>query len=504
MNSKNSQQDTDYSKAVNLIFPNQLFAESPLLGNGNETYLVEEYLFFRQFAFHKQKLAFHRATMRFYKSYLEEKGIAVHYIKSTSDLSDVRILLMKLGKDGVPEIHVIDPTDDWLEQRIRKSKIKLQVHENPLFLNTRNDNATFFRSDKKSFFQTTFYKQQRKKLNILLDENGNPKGDRWTYDIDNRKKYPKDKIPPAVHFPESSPFWDEAVQYVEKHFANNPGEISKNPIYPVDFKTANTWLQQFLDYRFYDFGVYEDAILHDASILHHSVLSPLLNVGLLLPEKVLKQSLSFAEKETIPINSTEGFVRQIIGWREFVRGIYECKGSTSRTRNFWGFKRKIPATFYTGTTGIAPVDQSIKKVLKTAYVHHIERLMILGNFMLLCEFDPDEVYRWFMELFIDAYDWVMVPNIYGMSQYADGGLFATKPYISGSNYIRKMSDYPGGDWEATWDGLFWRFIHKHSDFFRNNPRLSMMYRSWQRMSGKKRSTHLNNAEAFLANLKDEA
>ena len=487
-------------QVANLVFPHQLFAETPLLENGHEVYLVEEYLFFRQYNFHKQKLAFHRASMCFYKTYLEEKGIKVHYIDSNDELSDVRILLRKLEKEDVREIHVIDPTDDWLERRIRKSKIKLQLYESPLFLNTRNDNATFFRPDKKSFFQTTFYKQQRKKLNILLDGDGNPEGDKWTYDIENRKKYPKDKMPPAVHFPDSSPFWAEAVQYVEKHFVENPGEISKNPLYPLDFKTANTWLQQFLDYRFYDFGVYEDAIVRDASILHHSVLSPLLNVGLLLPEKVLEQSLAFAKKETIPINSTEGFVRQIIGWREFIRGIYECKGSASRTRNFWGFQRKIPLSFYDGTTGIAPVDQTIKKVLKTGYAHHIERLMILGNFMLLCEFDPDEIYRWFMELFIDAYDWVMVPNVYGMSQFADGGLFATKPYIGASNYIRKMSDYPGGNWEATWDGLFWRFIHKHSDFFKQNPRLSMMYRSWQRMSEEKKAIHLKNAEAFLANL----
>jgi len=500
MSSTNSQTDTTGTRAVNLAFPHQLFAESPLLENGHEIYLLEEYLFFRQYAFHKQKLAFHRASMRSYKNYLEEKGIKVHYIDSINKLSDVRVLLQNLEKEGVREIHVIDPTDDWLERRLRKTSVKLKFYESPLFLNTREENVRFFRTEKKSFFQTTFYKQQRKRLNILLDEDDNPAGGKWTYDTENRKKYPKGKTPPAVHFPDRFPVWDEAVQYVETHYSNNPGELSKNPLYPVDFKTATSWLQQFLDYRFYDFGVYEDAIVHDASILHHSVLSPLMNVGLLLPENVLKQSLSFAQEENIPINSTEGLVRQIIGWREFIRGIYECKGGYSRTRNFWDFHKKIPTSFYDGTTGIAPIDHTIKKVLKTGYAHHIERLMILGNFMLLCEFDPDEVYRWFMELFIDAYDWVMVPNIYGMSQYADGGLFATKPYIGGSNYIRKMSDYNGGDWEATWDGLFWRFIHKHPDFFESNPRLSMMYRTWQRMPEEKQSTHLENAEAFLGKL----
>jgi deoxyribodipyrimidine photolyase-related protein len=149
--------------------------------------------------------------------------------------------------------------------------------------------------------------------------------------------------------------------------------------------------------------------------------------------------------------------------------MYEAKGIDSRTKNSFKFKKKIPASFYDGTTGIIPLDDSIKKVLKYAYCHHIERLMVIGNFMLLCEFDPDEVYRWFMELFIDAYDWVMVPNVYGMSQFADGGYFASKPYISGSNYLIKMSDYKKGEWNEIWDGLFWRFMDKHRDLMRKKP-----------------------------------
>lgn len=500
MTSKISLKNTGPERTVNLVFPHQLFAKSPLLENGNEIYLVEEYLFFRHYAFHKQKLAFQRATMRFYMNHLQGKGIKVNYIDSSSELSDVRILIKKLKEAGVNEIHVIDPTDDWLEQRIRKSEMTLNLYESQLFLNTRKDNEAFFRPEKTSFFQTTFYKQQRKKRKVLLDEDGNPLGGKWTYDTENRKKYPKGKTPPAIHFPESSPLWEEAVQYVEKHFSKNPGELSKNTLYPIDFKSAQAWFQQFLEYRFYDFGVYEDAIVRNETFLHHSVFSPLLNVGLLMPEDVLKKTLAFAEKENIPINSTEGFVRQIMGWREFIRGIYESKGSRSRTLNFWEFDKKIPESFYTATTGIDPVDQTIRKVLKTGYCHHIERLMILGNFMLLCEFDPNEVYRWFMELFIDAYDWVMVPNVYGMSQFSDGGLFATKPYIGGSNYIRKMSDYGGGDWEAVWDGLFWRFIHKHRDFFKDNPRLSMMYHTYNRMSEEKQTKHLENAELFLKKL----
>jgi deoxyribodipyrimidine photolyase-related protein len=226
----------------------------------------------------------------------------------------------------------------------------------------------------------------------------------------------------------------------------------------------------------------------------------MLNVGLLQPMEVVYQAINYAEKHRVPINSLEGFVRQVIGWREFIRGMYECKGVQSRTTNFWGFKRKIPSSFYNGTTGILPVDETIKTVIETGYCNHIERLMVLGNFMVLCEFDPDEVYKWFMELFIDAYDWVMVPNIYGMSQFADGGLFATKPYISGSNYIMKMSNYPKGDWNGIWDGLFWRFIGINRDFFSKNPRLNMMVRTYEKMNPERKQTLLTQAESFLQNL----
>jgi deoxyribodipyrimidine photolyase-related protein len=492
------------TKAINLIFPHQLFYSGPLLENECEIYLVEEFLFFKQYSFHKQKIAFHRASMKAYQEFLEKKGKKVHYLASNSELSDIRKFTKEIDQKKIKEIHCIDPVDNWLEKRIKKmaASCDLKIYENPAFLNSKKDLGGFFKPDKKSFFQTTFYKQQRKERDILLEKDEEPAGGNWTYDSDNRKKYPKGKIPPSISFPDATDFWEEACEYTKKHFPDNPGKLTKQPIYPITPDQAETWFQQFLKSRFHEFGPYEDAIVKEESFLNHSLLSPLINVGLLLPEYVLEESLAFAKSENVPINSTEGFVRQIIGWREFIRGMYECKGSFSRTRNFWGFKRKIPASFYDGSTGIEPVDQTIKKVLKTGYCHHIERLMILGNFMLLCEFDPDEVYRWFMELLIDAYDWVMVPNVYGMSQFADGGLFATKPYIAGSNYLKKMSNYPKGEWESVWDGLFWRFIDVHSDFFKSNPRLSMMNHTWDKMDQKKKKAHLEKAETFLEKLGD--
>jgi len=486
-------------QAINIIFPHQLFLNSPLLENNNEIYLIEEFLFFKQYKFHKQKIAFHRASMKAYQNYLQGLNLTVHYIDSDNLLSDIRQFQQEIKTRNILTINLIEPTDDWLEKRVQSlsAACNINTHSNPQFLNSKEDLAVFFRKEKKSFFQTTFYKQQRKKLGVLLDEDQNPIGGKWTYDSENRKKYPKNKLPPEVNFPDSSEIWDEAVNYTLNRFSKNPGSISNKRLYPVTHKEARDWHEQFLTYRFYDFGIYEDAIVKESSILNHSMLSPLLNVGLILPSEIINRTLSFAKVEGIPINSTEGFIRQIIGWREFIRGMYVCKGSYSRTRNFWGFKGKIPKSFYDGTTGIVPVDQTIKKVLETGYCNHIERLMVLGNFMLLCEFDPDEVYRWFMELFIDAYDWVMVPNVYGMCMFADGGTFATKPYIGGSNYIKKMSNYPKGEWEQIWDGMFWRFVMKHQGFFRANPRTSMLFHSLNRMSNEKRDNHIQNAQLFI-------
>jgi len=491
-------------KAINLIFPNQLFEYSQLLENGFPIFLVEELLFFKHYNFHKQKIAFHRATMKHYEAFLISKNIEVDYIESSKDISDIRELIPYLKSIGITNISYIDPVDNWLQKRIAKgcldNSIEKNVYDSPLFLNTKEDLQPFFRSDKKKYHQTSFYTAQRNNRHILIDPDGKPTGGKWTFDAENRKKYPAKKTPPAIQFPDVDSFYKEALEYVDKNFSTNIGQLTTNGLYPTNFKTSKLWFQQFLEQRFLEFGTYEDAIVAENSILNHSVLTPMLNIGLITPAYVIEQSIAFAETNNIPINSLEGFVRQIIGWREFIRGMYESRGSDERTRNFWGFTKKIPKSFYDGTTGIYPIDQTIKKTLETGYCHHIERLMVLGNFMLLCEFDPDEVYRWFMELFIDSYDWVMVPNVYGMSQFADGGLMATKPYISGSNYLMKMSNYKKGEWQAVWDGLFWRFMDTHRSFFRQNPRLGMLVAMFDKMPQEKRHKHLENAELYLAQL----
>ncbi len=490
---------------INIIFPHQLFKESPLFENSLPVYIIEEFLFFKQYFFHKQKIGFHRSSMRQYADFLRKsKNLEVIYIEAIQDISDIRQLIPELKNQGIQHINYIDPTDNWLQKRLDNSlsqnRITATQFKSPLFLNSKEELALFFRSDKKKYHQTTFYKEQRKKRDILMESDGNPTGGKWSFDNENRKKYPAKKIPPSIQFPDRDDYYEEARQYVSIHFSNHLGSFTDYPLYPTNFKTTKAWLFQFFEQRFMEFGTYEDAIVVENSILNHSVLTPMLNVGLITPKEIIDSCLIYAKANNIPINSTEGFVRQIIGWREFIRGVYESRGSEARTTNFWNFKRKIPTSFYTGTTGLPPIDQTIKKILKTGYCHHIERLMVLGNFMMLCEFDPDEVYRWFMELFIDAYDWVMVTNIFGMSQFADGGLMATKPYISGSNYLIKMSNYKKGKWQETWDGLFWRFMHVHRDFFLSNPRLGMLVKMFDKMPLEKKEVHIKNAEAYLQTL----
>ncbi len=492
--------------SISIIFPHQLFKNHPALLKSRPVYLVEEFLFFKQFNFHKQKLAFHRASMKAYQSFLQTKEYVVTYVEAKEKIADVRNLLPHLKEEGILEIHYSDVTDYWLEKRIAEQTLKLKIRvcksDSSLFLLTAEQVDNYF-SGKKRFYQTDFYTKQRKYFKILVDAQLQPVGGKWTFDTENRLKYPKGKKPPEVKFPKPNEYWTEALTYVKKNFASNYGEISNSFIYPTTFPESRAWLKQFLQKRFAQFGDYEDALVNSESILHHSLLTPMLNVGLLIPGEMIDEAITYAHENKIPLNSCEGFVRQILGWREFIHGVYQAKGTQERTTNYWKFKRKIPPSFWDGSTGIPPIDNIIKKVLATGYCHHIERLMVLGNFMLLCEFDPDEVYKWFMELFIDSYDWVMVPNVYGMSQFADGGLMATKPYISGSNYLMKMSDYPKGDWQPIWDGLFWRFMHSHRDFFLKNPRLGMLIKTFDKMPIAKQIVHINNAEAFLKMLESK-
>jgi deoxyribodipyrimidine photolyase-related protein len=366
----------------------------------------------------------------------------------------------------------------------------------PNFYLSRSELDSFFADKKKSSF-ANFYQWQRERFNVLIDPTTyKPVGGKWSFDVDNRKRLPKEAQLPTFEVFGSHPQVAEACAYVEKHFADNPGSIADVP-WPTNRLEAQHWLQDFLEFRLDEFGPYEDAIDGQAPWVYHSALSAVLNVGLLSPREVIDAALERHAKRDVPLASLEGFIRQVIGWREYVRGVYVSRHVSMRTTNAFNHTRRMTPDWYEGTTGIPPVDDVIKKVSTRAYAHHIERLMVLGNIMFLCEFHPDDVYRWFMEMFIDAYDWVMVPNVYGMSQYADGGSMTTKPYMSSSNYILNMSHYERGDWCDVWDGLYWRFVDKHRDLLAKNPRMSMMVRQHDRLSESRRRIIGYRAEDFL-------
>ena len=499
--------------AITLVFPHQLFESSPALQKERPVWLVEESLFFIQFPFHLQKIVLHRASMKAYAQALEQKGYSVHYVEARQKTAELRALIRSLAANKVKTIHYVDTVDHWLEKRLHQTAaltgLRLINYPSPAFLNQLQEVKTYF-DNRKTYFQTDFYIQQRKQRKWLLKNDKEPVGDKWTFDTENRKPYQKGKKAPAAYPTTPNSFVKEAVLYARQQFATHPGATDQF-CYPVTRQEALHQLDLFLAQRFDEFGAYEDAMQEKEVWLHHSVLSPALNIGLLTPDEVLDKATRYAQKQDIPIASLEGFGRQIMGWREFIRIVYEREGVRQRTRNYWNFTRKIPPSFWKGNTGIRPIDLLIDRLQRYAYTHHIERLMVLGNFMLLCEFDPDQVYEWFMAFFIDSYDWVMVPNVYGMTQFADGGIMTTKPYISGSNYLLKMGDWdkkstltlPNQEtvsWTAVWDGLFWRFMHTHRDFFAKNPRLGMLLKTWDKMDPDKKATHLRLAGQFLLQL----
>lgn len=346
---------------------------------------------------------------------------------------------------------------------------------------------------KSRWFFTSFYREQRIALSILLEPGNKPVGGSWSFDTENRKRLPAKIALPAVWSPPETTFIAEARRTIREDFPNALG--SDNDFrYPITPKDAERQLDDFLEHRLPLFGDYEDAISTRSTILFHSVLTPALNIGLISPTQIIRAAL--AHQSRVPLNALEGFIRQVIGWREYVRLVYHHFGRIQRTRNALHAANPIPASLYTGTTGIRPVDHVIQQILETSYAHHIERLMILGNFMCLCRIHPDAVYQWFMELFIDAYDWVMVPNVYGMSQYADGGMMTTKPYVSGSSYLKKMSDFAAGPWCDTWDALFWTFVADHRPLFETNPRSRMLCKHLDKM-GSELTNHRRRAETYL-------
>ena len=486
------------------ILGNQLFPPKYLdrFKNDHLFFMSEDYELCTYEKHHKLKILLFLSAMRSYSDNLKKNKFKVEYTKiESSDFKKNYLDKIKkiINSKKIKEITSFEVEDKFFEKKVqsfvKKNNLVWNKIKSPMFLNSREEFNDYLSKNKRPFM-ATFYKSTRQKLNILMKKDGNPEGGKWSFDEDNRKKLPKNtKVPKFPNINETK-HTKNLKPIIEKMFKDHPGS-TQNFWFATEYNDVVKLLNFFLKEKSNLFGDYEDAVDQGNNILFHSALSPYINLGLITPEFIISKTLEFHKKNKIRLNSLEGYVRQVIGWREFMRGVYQKYSDEMETKNFFKQNRKMKHSWYEGTTGLPPLDHAIKNALKYGWSHHIERLMILSNIMNLCELNPKIVYKWFMEMFVDSSDWVMVPNVYGMGLFSDGGIFATKPYICGSSYFMKMMDFKKGDWCNTMDGLYWRFINRNRSFFLKNPRLSMMVRIFDKMKSDRKKLILSEAEKFI-------
>jgi deoxyribodipyrimidine photolyase-related protein len=515
------------SERLLVVLGNQLFPLAELrdaLGDGLpvQVWMAEDWELCTFRRHHQQKIVLFLAAMRSYADELRDRDFDIRYTK-LDDLHPPegpelrKHYETRLGKylDGegkhVTELVMWEIEDKWFERRMHafaeERGLTLTVLPSPMFVTTREQFEDYLATSSggptKGAHMAHFYRRQRKRLNILVDDDGKPFGRQWSFDEDNREKLPATEEVPETTWAKPTEHVTAVKELVRDRFADHPGTLDDFWL-PTTRRQALAWLREFLDDRFEKFGPYEDSLSDRDPVLFHSALSPMMNLGLITPEEILDLALDRANTGDIPLNSLEGFVRQIIGWREFIRGVYRNYEQEDEQKNFWDHHRKLKPCWYEGNTGLRPLDEVIDKAKRFGWTHHIERLMVMGNLLNLCEVHPAEAYDWFMCLYVDSSDWVMSPNVYGMGLMSDGGVFATKPYICGSNYLVKMSDHykKSEDWCPIVDGLYWRFIDKHRDFFRGNPRLAMMVGTLDRMKDEKKKRLFGLAEDFIERVTD--
>jgi deoxyribodipyrimidine photolyase-related protein len=494
------------------LLGDQLFNPSHLPVKPNKEVLVfmrEDRFLCTRFKYHKHKLIFFLSAMRRHAELLRKSGYQVHYEKldhikegaQSSELIYTERLITVLRKCKATELLTFDINDKFFATTLEKAcalqRIPITFWPNPMFLTPRAQ-LTALLGGKKKPFMKSFYEAQRKRLKVLVEADGEPTGGKWSFDEDNRDPLPAGHLVPEVPQVLPGEVEQDVMKFVAKEFADHPGAAEEFWL-PTTREGALAWAKRFFTERLVLFGPYEDALSQDQAFLYHSVLTPFLNTGLLTPQECLDAALKKNNK-AIPLNSLEGFVRQLIGWREFVHGIYRHYSEVQETKNFFGHRGRLSSLWYTAQTGIEPLDDVIRKTLRYGYAHHIERLMVVGSLMLLLEIEPQEAHRWFMEMFVDSADWVMGPNVYGMALFSDGGLFATKPYFCGSNYYRKMGPYKKGGWQAGVDGLYWGFVDKNRAFFLKNPRTSMMVRTYDKFPPAKQKELAQAAKILRAKL----
>jgi deoxyribodipyrimidine photolyase-related protein len=492
------------SKKLLILLGNQLFPKEEIKKlEVNEIFMAEDYGLCTYERHHKLKILMFLSAMREKRDELINAGFQVEYLEiecpSFYETYESKII-KHLSNNKITELRMFEIEDKDFEERMiafaKQQSLKLTIFPSPMFLINRDELSDFI-DMKKNIRMGNFYKKVRKRLNLLVDQDQKPIGGKWSFDDENRKKIPKGQAIPMRFIPIGSKYIQSLKKSINEKFSQHPGKMNEVWM-PLTRQNALEQIDHFLEFKFENFGIYEDAILKNDTFLFHSAISPTLNMGLITPTDIIKKVNEITSKIDIPLNSIEGFLRQIIGWREFIRGIYQQHSETQLKSNFFKFSRSLNKSWYMGETGIPPLDDAIRFSDQFGYTHHINRLMVISNLMTLCEIHPKYVYRWFMEMFVDASEWVMTPNVFGMGTFSDGGIFATKPYICGSNYILKMSDYKKDSWCNTVDGLYWRFVSNHKDKLKGNPRLSFMVNTLDKMKKERKELIFKCAEDFIA------
>ncbi len=466
---------------------------------------------------HIQKITGIFSAMRNFADMLKSKGHRVFYFKISDTKNEHRFeenlnYLIDLFNCSVFEYQEPDEyrLDLLLRSYCQKISIDSQVCSSEHFYTTRTELMEFF-SSKKSIIMETFYRFMRKKHKVLIDSKGKPEGSKWNFDKSNRKKLPKKHIPPLpfVKHHHVQQIYDEIIDAG----INYIGKINPEAfIWPVSREESLEMMDDFIERLLPDFGSYQDAMHRDYWSVYHSRLSFALNIKMISPQEIVNRVEEAFYKNKCEISQAEGFIRQILGWREFMRGIYWKEMPAYENKNYFNATRKLPEFFWTGNTKMQCLKKSIDQSMDFAYAHHIQRLMVIGNFCLMAGIDPDEVDEWYLGIYIDAFQWVEITNTRGMSQFADGGIVATKPYCSSANYIDKMSDYCSscyynkkektGDRACPYNSLYWNFIHKHKDELANNQRMSMMYRIWDKYTEDEKQLIINQASGLLEKINE--
>ncbi len=490
---------------LGIIFPDQLYIDNPVLNSINDddfVLLYEPMDTFYEIAHHKHKLIFLISSIRHFKEKITHKNIL--HRKITDELSEnlEKYLYSTYRETPFSKLVVSKPSDfktlKDLMYFCQSNDIELEVLEDKKFITSSKDFINWS-SDKKSLVQEYYYRYLRKKFDVLMMPDGKPTGNKWNLDKENRKGISKLNIEiPKRGNSLSDPITIEVMIEVEKIFTSSFGSID-NFKWAVTHEDAWEIYQDFISNILPNFGTFQDAINKDNTFMFHSLISPYLNAGLLDPLECVREAENAYNESNgaIPLNSIEGFVRQLLGWREFIMGVYWDNMPKYKDLNFWAHDRRLADSWYSGETGIPPLDDAIKESIEFGYSHHINRLMVISNLMNLSNIDPNHIYKWFMEMYVDSSDWVMVPNVYGMGTYADGGIFSTKPYICGSSYILRMSNYKKGEWCDVVDGLYWRFIEKNVDFFKSNHRLSLMPKALEKIGLERKELIFGKAEEFI-------